>query len=429
MTPAEQQPLLDRLRDILLATIDYSLQKKDLLTRKEEREPLEQHYARMRTRLLNAFKARKLDALQRLLRELTIIIRVQRDQGYGKYIKEKTGYDIDIFAEVPERTDPNDDGELISSEELKLLSVPPAQPPGEASKVLKVAISYLDTTGRKTIIKIKEDHEADEFKKEPEPIPVIPDADRPELERRYKVALVAVAYTMEIHATHKKILGMDPIGEYHRHLLRKADRDYAAGRLDGLQWIFDNMVKRSWIFGRKKFNDYIKENAGFDVDIHAGVPERVDIILKRGKILTEEESHEVFIMLAMMRETQDPDQQRAELLKKLWDEYRSWKGKRRPEFSPFRNELLRLRSPSGERSIRMAEYGADRHSANTDVDVSCRNWGCSICIFYGTDLDINVRWKDEDTIEIESARGEILNSKLTELSRGGEAIRVEYIER
>jgi hypothetical protein len=49
------------------------------------------------------YQEEALDKLKKRLKQVTFIPKVTADLGYGKWIKEKTGYDIDVFEKIPKR--------------------------------------------------------------------------------------------------------------------------------------------------------------------------------------------------------------------------------------------------------------------------------------------------------------------------------------
>ena len=103
MTPEQKQAELERHRTILLATLDYLEQhlgggfiydKYDLVT---------EYYQQQKIQTEKYFKQRRLNRLQQRLASLTKGLQNRDALAFTAYIKEKTGYDIDIFEDLRKR--------------------------------------------------------------------------------------------------------------------------------------------------------------------------------------------------------------------------------------------------------------------------------------------------------------------------------------
>jgi len=99
-----QRELL-RHRDIILAAIDYSLEKSNSTIKIDGRDPSEPRYLRLKQSAEIKFQKGKLGALQKMLDKLLEDPLDRADLSFNRFIKNKTGYDINIFENIKERTE------------------------------------------------------------------------------------------------------------------------------------------------------------------------------------------------------------------------------------------------------------------------------------------------------------------------------------
>lgn len=100
MTPEQKQSELQRHRAILLATLDYLEERLGGSFVYDEYDPVTEYYQQQKIQTEKYFKQRRLDRLQQRLSSLTKGLQNRADLNFARYIKEKTGYDIDIFEDL-----------------------------------------------------------------------------------------------------------------------------------------------------------------------------------------------------------------------------------------------------------------------------------------------------------------------------------------
>lgn len=103
MRPDEKQSELKRYRDILLATLDYFIDRSASI-KYDEFDPVE-HFNQLKQQTEEHYQKRRLTRLKQWLRDMTEEPRETGDLSFERYIKEKTGYDIDIFGNFQKRID------------------------------------------------------------------------------------------------------------------------------------------------------------------------------------------------------------------------------------------------------------------------------------------------------------------------------------
>jgi hypothetical protein len=105
LTREEKQSELTKHRDLLLATIDYLLERYVTGVTPDEFADIASYYKQQKLQTDKYYTQRRLDRLQQRLRSLTEGIQNRVDLDFGNYIKEKTGYEIDIFEELRNRVE------------------------------------------------------------------------------------------------------------------------------------------------------------------------------------------------------------------------------------------------------------------------------------------------------------------------------------
>ena len=105
MTPEQKQSALNRHRTVMLATLDYLIESFGGSFVYDQLDPVTEYYQQQKIQTERYYKQRRLDRLQQRLAGLTKTLQSRADLGFANYIKERTGYDIDIFEDLRMRVD------------------------------------------------------------------------------------------------------------------------------------------------------------------------------------------------------------------------------------------------------------------------------------------------------------------------------------
>lgn len=105
MTGDQKQSELDRYRAIILAALEYKYVKERDLLILDHMDYALKHYEQEKKKIEKYYQQGKLNKLQQSLTELTTILKFQVDINFSAYVKEKTGYDIDLFEGLFERVE------------------------------------------------------------------------------------------------------------------------------------------------------------------------------------------------------------------------------------------------------------------------------------------------------------------------------------
>lgn len=103
MTLEEKQSELSRHRNLVLATIDYLVGRHADSIIIDEFQPAADYYKQQKLQTEKYYSQLRLDKLQQQFRNFTQGLQGRADLEFGNYIKEKTGYDIDIFEDLRNR--------------------------------------------------------------------------------------------------------------------------------------------------------------------------------------------------------------------------------------------------------------------------------------------------------------------------------------
>ncbi len=103
MTHEQKQPELERHRAVLLATLDYLEQHLGGSFVYDQYNPITEYYQQQKIQIEKYFKQRRIDRLQQRLVSLTKRLQNSANLAFAPYIKEQTGYDIDIFEDLSKR--------------------------------------------------------------------------------------------------------------------------------------------------------------------------------------------------------------------------------------------------------------------------------------------------------------------------------------
>lgn len=105
MTHQQKQSELERHKAILLAALDYLEERFGGSLVYDEFDPATAYYQQQKTQTEKYFKQRRLDRLQQRLARLTKGMQNKGAFAFAAYLKEKTGYDIDLVEDVRKRVD------------------------------------------------------------------------------------------------------------------------------------------------------------------------------------------------------------------------------------------------------------------------------------------------------------------------------------
>jgi hypothetical protein len=100
----EKQAELVKYRDLVLATLDYYIDNKEMQIKTADFDSTE-HYKGLKTQTAEHYQKGRLTRLKQWFRDLTEMQVETGDLKFNKYLRDKTKYDINIFKSYFQRID------------------------------------------------------------------------------------------------------------------------------------------------------------------------------------------------------------------------------------------------------------------------------------------------------------------------------------
>jgi hypothetical protein len=207
------------------------------------------------------------------------------------------------------------------------------------------------------------------------------------LDQHHAIFVATLDYLLEKAATRVIVDQHDRLGEDYEKLKQKAEKHYRNGNLQLLQRVMREIAGLSPMFRDESFLAYMKDRTGYEAEI-------VKQSLPAG--LSKHKRNEVTL--------NDPN--------------------------VSRKMLAELISPDNKRKIIVHETSKPPDLLITSVDLQFEKSGASVYTVNGVDLDLNVYWKDNNTVIIETRAAYIAISRHGERYQSlDDVVRVEYVVR
>ena len=291
-----------------------------------------------------------------------------------------------------------------------------------------------------------------------------------ELEKNRTLLFAVLDYHLEYYTASMVFDHWDPAADYYLQQKQQTDRDYQESKLDILQQRLSQFIKHSAERIDLKFESYIKERTGYEIDIFENFRLDVAAIATKRKIENAEELKVVELMIRVY-ESRPAGQENTEILVALVDEFAKYKNLSKEisesmltegryvtiqvqapppfsesmvvaetasrsislndaEYAAFQSKnglLSEVPSPDGIRRIMTRTNGIEKN-ALTEVSIVLK--GGSECIYCarGSRLPIKAYWKDNSTLVIRTKKSYEIEIKHNKVSSFDDVVRIEYIE-
>ncbi|HMK17806.1 MAG TPA: hypothetical protein VK492_06405 [Chitinophagaceae bacterium] len=188
--------------------------------------------------------------------------------------------------------------------------------------------------------------------------------------------------------------------------------------------------------GDLSFGNYVKEKTGYEIDIFGGFTKRIDKIIERKRIKTENEYRDVLSIIDNLCQQSPVDQDKIDVLNNLLIDFDDRiSGTKTPKsnrksLAPkkyFTNQLSENLSPDNRRKLTLTEHG-DESYASTQVMIQFEESGSGVYAANGINLGIKTYWKDNNTIVIETKKSYLSLQKWEQVQSFQDIVKVEYIE-
>ena len=147
-----------------------------------------------------------------------------------------------------------------------------------------------------------------------------------ELQKYRDLVLATLDYYLDTKEIQIKSADFDSI-EHFKGLKKQTEEHFQKGRLTRLKQWFRDLTEMQVETVDLKFNLYLKEKTKYDIDIFKSYFQRVDKIIQKGIITTDNQFYDINIMVDQLCQTEPIDNSKIQILNKLLGEYEQRKSR------------------------------------------------------------------------------------------------------
>lgn len=147
-----------------------------------------------------------------------------------------------------------------------------------------------------------------------------------ELEKFRDLVLATLDYYLDNKDIQIKTADFDSI-EHYKKLKIQTEENYQKGRLTILKQWFRDLTEMQVETRDLKFNEYLKNKTKYDIDVFQSYFQRVDRIIEKGKITSDNQFYDINIMVDQLCQTEPVDNKKIDILNKLLSDYEQRKTK------------------------------------------------------------------------------------------------------
>ena len=148
-----------------------------------------------------------------------------------------------------------------------------------------------------------------------------------ELTKYRDLVLATLDYYLDNNIMQIKTTDFDATGHYKR-LRVQIEEHYQKGRLTRLKQWFRDLTEMQVETGDLKFNKYLQDKTKYDIDIFKSYFQRVDKVIEKGKITTDNQFYDINIMVDQLCQIEPVDNPKIEILTKLLSDYEQRKSRK-----------------------------------------------------------------------------------------------------
>ena len=147
-----------------------------------------------------------------------------------------------------------------------------------------------------------------------------------ELTKYRDLVLASLDYYIDKKEMQIKTVDFD-LTEHYKGLKIQTEEQYQKGRLTRLKQWFRDLTEMQIETGDLKFNKYLQDKTKYDIDIFKSYFQRLDKIIEKGKIMTDNQFYDIKIMVDQLCQIEPVDNNKIEILNKLLREYEQRKSR------------------------------------------------------------------------------------------------------
>jgi hypothetical protein len=153
------------------------------------------------------------------------------------------------------------------------------------------------------------------------------DKDAKALELKKYMALVMATIDYTLDAMEQTPALMNQLSSHFESMKAQAEEHFKRGRLTVLKQWFRDLTEGQIETRDFKFNQYLRDKTGYDVDIFESYFQRINKIIQRGKIVSVNEFYDCNMMVNELSQTQPLDEEKIATLNRLLFEFEEKKGR------------------------------------------------------------------------------------------------------
>jgi hypothetical protein len=146
------------------------------------------------------------------------------------------------------------------------------------------------------------------------------DEKQEELVKYRDLVLATLDYYIDNKEMQIKTADFDSVKHY-KGLKIQTEGNFQKGRLTRLKQWFRDLTEMQVETGDLKFNKYLQDKTKYDIDIFKSYFQRVDKIIEKGKITTDNQFYDINIMVDQLCQTEPVDSEKIEILNRLLGGY------------------------------------------------------------------------------------------------------------
>lgn len=152
------------------------------------------------------------------------------------------------------------------------------------------------------------------------------DEKQVELQKYRDLVLATLDYYIDNKGTQIKTVDFDST-EHYKGLKIQTEEHFQKGRLTRLKQWFRDLTEMQVETGDLKFNKYLQDKTKYEIDIFKSYFQRVDKVIEKGKITTDNQFYDINIMIDQICQTEPVDNKKIEILNNLIADYEQRKSR------------------------------------------------------------------------------------------------------
>lgn len=153
------------------------------------------------------------------------------------------------------------------------------------------------------------------------------DEKQAELEKYRDLILATLDYYLENKKSHIITADFDSV-EHFNGLKLQTEEHFNKGRLTRLKQWFRDLTEMQVETRDFKFNQYLKDKTKYDIDIFKSYNQRIDKIMEKGKITSDNQFYDINIMVDQLCQIEPIDNEKIEKLNGLLRDYEERKSRK-----------------------------------------------------------------------------------------------------